>query len=125
MNTPEAALAALNDTNRDASTCNAMTLYRVVNPDSLGSYTELLHHEPTAARVDDLAAWPRLRAWALAVLDRTEERFGMYQIAIVPLNQRGDPDENAFHDLIAADVDVVEDYLCWSGCSELVPVRET
>ncbi|PRW65416.1 hypothetical protein CEP50_01505 [Actinopolyspora mortivallis] len=105
-------------------TGNAMTLYRVVNPDSLGSYTELLHHEPTSARVDDAAVWSRLRAWALAVLKRTEERFGMYQIAIVPLDQRGEPDENAFHDLLAADVDVVEDYLCWSGCSELVPAPQ-
>ncbi|ASU79436.1 hypothetical protein CDG81_15395 [Actinopolyspora erythraea] len=100
---------------------NAMTLYRVVNPDSLGSYTELLHHQPTEHRVDDAEAWPRLREWALAVLDRTEERFGMYQIALMPLNARGQPDENAFHDLIADDTEVIEDYLCWSGCSELVP----
>ncbi|MGJ7905162.1 hypothetical protein ACOQFL_01635 [Actinopolyspora sp. H202] len=100
---------------------NAMTLYRVVNPDSLGSYTELLHHQPTDHHVDDAEALPRLREWALAVLDRTEERFGMYQIAIMPLDQYDRPDENAFHDLIAADTEVIEDYLCWSGCSELVP----
>ncbi|PRW65132.1 hypothetical protein [Actinopolyspora mortivallis] len=100
---------------------NTMTLYRVVNPDSLGSYTELIHHEPTDARLDDGEAWHRLREWALAVLSRTEQRFGMYQIALMPLDRDGTPDEQAFLDLIAADVDVVEDYLCWSGASELVP----
>ncbi|MGJ7905041.1 hypothetical protein ACOQFL_01020 [Actinopolyspora sp. H202] len=103
---------------------NTMTLYRVVNPDSLGSYTELLCHQPTEDRVDDAQALPRLREWALAVLYRTEERFGMYQIAIMPLNPRGNPDENAFHDLVAEDTEVIEDYLCWSGCSELVPAGE-
>lgn len=101
--------------------CNAAVLYRVVSPGSIGSHTRLVCYERTAVELDDERSWSWLHAWALTMLAHTGQRFGMYQVALMPLNQNGTPDEETFLDLMAADVDVLEDYLCWSGESELVP----
>ncbi|MDR7303259.1 hypothetical protein [Haloactinomyces albus] len=97
-----------------------LALHRIVNPDSIGSYEELVCFEPISHE-DAATSQRRLHDWALAMLTRNHQAFGMYHAAITPLDEHERPNLDAYDDLIAEDADVTEDYLCWSGESELVP----
>lgn len=90
-------------------------LYRTVDPDSIGSYDELLVIEPLPG--DEFPATWRgcLRDWALAQLDKGTHRFGRYIAAVVPVDEEGRPDEEQMDDLIEQDINPVEEQVCWSG----------
>lgn len=96
---------------------SAIALYQVMNPDSVGSYHELICSDPLP---DDVPAevWRRsLRDWALVRLERGVQHFGMYRVAIEPADDNAQPDKRQ---IIEQDDEPVEEYVIWSGACELV-----
>jgi hypothetical protein len=98
----------------------AIALYQVVHPDSVGSYDKLLVAEPLPGDEPPTVWRGCLHDWAVAKLRKGDHRFGRYFAAVVPVDDHGRPDEEQLLDIIEQDGEPSEEYVCWSGFSELV-----
>ncbi|MGW0894410.1 hypothetical protein [Saccharopolyspora sp. NPDC002578] len=98
-----------------------IALYEIRQPGSVGAYEELVCLAELPGD-EELQVWEEcLTAWGLAKLRAHDCRFGMYFAALLPLDERGEPDGKAADDLLELDRLPVERHFTWSGYVELVP----
>ena len=99
---------------------HVVALYHIREPHTFHSRHELLCFEPVSEREQE--EWrPRLHAWMLERLGAGDYHFGLYYAVVAPVDEYDRPDLYAVDELQGQGADIVEDYLCWSGESELVP----
>ena len=87
---------------------HALCHHPLPDPDTFGSYDQLLRSEPLPGDEPPEVWRGCLRAWALAKLHRGEHRFGMYVAAVAPADERGRPDDEKREELVGQDVDPVQ-----------------
>lgn len=98
-----------------------IALYEIRQPDSIGTYDELVHLAELPGD-EEPEVWAEcLYDWGLAKLRAHDCRFGIYFATVVPLDDEGLPDEEQIGARLEQDFVPIERRFVWSGDEELVP----